>query len=431
MARTVTSAIRAAAHATKDELSRENERLGTQASAGMVIGEVALRISRGDPLDTVLTEAVRECARALSLEMVCVMLLDNAGEQLEVKASVGLDPALLRPVPLGAESLDSLAASGPQLFSGKGLSGDIYGNRACCLPLAFRDIALGILCLAPRQERDALDEDDMALINALASQLALAVFMSGPVRDMMEMERGEREIQFAHALKAEILPQQVPVVPGGRLSLRTMRCLDVGGDFHDCLSLPDGRVVLFAGETSGRGARASLNLAHLISAIRRTAVGYADPVAAVQELNRVVLDHGHRGQLVSMSLLEYDPVKKRLRAVRAGSTAILKVMPRYVDEPIVSCGTPLGVLADLDLVVEEIDLDPETGVLVYTDGINKVPAAASRRPPLVGIVESIRAEWTGEEETSLADWVAGRLIEYTGGQVLGDDITLISLQLDS
>lgn len=424
----MSSSTRNTARITKDALAKENQGLNRRVGIGKAMGEIAKRVAKGENLDPILNEVARECAQTLGLDLFCVMIPSTDQSHLMVRASVGLDPGLVRPIPLEGESvLKQLAEKGPTLFSDKGRLGDMYGGRAFCIPLIFRDVPLGLLCVAPKADRDPFDDEELEGLNYLAAAIALATFLEEPVYRMMHMERSERELQFAHALKAEMLPPPPSAMGPFTVTARTMRCLEVGGDFHDLIALPDDRYVMVLGETSGRGARAALNLAHLKPLIASLVASGRDLGSILQALNEEIITHGQRGQMVNLTLMEIRPLAKQARLVRAGGTFVFSVSPQGAVETLsAGSGTPLGVLSPISVNETEVPMGDHS-LLLVTDGINKLPPSEAGETPLEYLRGSFASGWPVEEQVSAAQWAAVRLIRATGGASLEDDLTLISI----
>jgi len=84
--------------------------------------------------------------------------------------------------------------------------------------------------------------------------------MTGSIEDLLrqaaEKKRLEEEMRLAREIQMSLLPRGPLVVPGVAISALCVPAREVGGDYYDVLSLPDGRFgVLIADVSSSRSAR--------------------------------------------------------------------------------------------------------------------------------------------------------------------------------
>ena len=74
--------------------------------------------------------------------------------------------------------------------------------------------------------------------------------------ELVDRVRVRDELEVARELQAELLPQQLPDLPGYGFAHSYRTANEVGGDFYDVTLLPDGRVALLVGDASGHGMAA-------------------------------------------------------------------------------------------------------------------------------------------------------------------------------
>lgn len=438
MVRTPENTFSRAKKTTKFLLAKENDRLSRHASGWEAVGAIASRMDRNVPLTSILNEATRECAQVLQANLFCIMMINRDGGRLDVKASVGLTRKSPQSIQLKpGESLTDAARRGlpswacpeSSLRSNKGgeASADTLGH-ALFIPITFRGIPLGILCLSRDRKLARFDREEVKIVLSVANQIALAAFMDGPAQAMMNRERAERDLHFAHVLTKELLPRDILDPPGYRLGARCLRCLNMGGDFYDCIPLPEGRMAAVVGESSGQGVQPALIMAHLIPGIRGCFARGLALADVARWLNEDMIGRGKRGRMVSLCLVELDAAAHRLHLTRVGNTAVRLVQGAAIRELELGNGTPLGLLSDYEVAVESVDLSPGSALLLTTDGLNKClddnGAAYSRQH----LEEAIKSRCREKSNLSLADCIASHLDRHLSGRMPEDDITILSLE---
>ncbi len=91
--------------------------------------------------------------------------------------------------------------------------------------------------------------------------------------------------------------------PNYRAAALNRMCGCVGGDFCDFIRLNADQVAIAVGDVTGRGVRASLLMAKIMSLLHRRPIECSRPAALVRMLNEMLLDLGDRvGSAMSCSL---------------------------------------------------------------------------------------------------------------------------------
>jgi serine phosphatase RsbU (regulator of sigma subunit)/anti-sigma regulatory factor (Ser/Thr protein kinase) len=254
------------------------------------------------------------------------------------------------------ESREALVEEYPEL------RGAVAGETFLALPLVAARRMSGLLVAAWEQTRPWASED-RAVVEALAGQAAQALARAG---------RYETEQAIAETLQRSVLPDSLPRVEGVELAARYMpgsRQLDVGGDWFDALSLPDGRLGLVVGDVVGKGVRAAASMAQLRNAIRAFSVEHLKPSSAIARLNRLCLDVLDAA-FATVVYVTFDPATGTCRLASAGHPPPLVAYPDGRIELLESVrGLPLGAAADARYRQESIQLPAGSVLVLYTDGL--------------------------------------------------------------
>jgi len=403
---------------TKQELATQNRIYRSALAIHAAAGQIAARQAAGIALHTILNELARECSSALSADIFCILTLTPDGNNLTVAASVGLEIDVVKPIPV--HDRNALPALAQKEFTA--LSGSRTGT---CMIMTFQDLPLGAICIARSSRYKALTEPESKAVRHVADQLAATLFMYGPARDIMEMERTEREIQMAHSLSRSLTPR-IPRLADLRIDAASIRCLEFGGDFYDAMSLASGRAALLIGETSGSGLKAALTLTRMNGIVRGMFARQLPLSDILTELNRELVEIGRRGQLVSICILEINPATKKIRIGRAGSTEVLFCDNGDVRRISETTCPQLGVLSMIHPPVTEVQMKPGCSLLLVTDGMNKIFKPG--QDPLT--LEHLKDEMTAprDPDLSLSQRVVDRISEYMGADVPEDDLSILSIE---
>ena len=205
--------------------------------------------------------------------------------------------------------------------------------------------------------------EDQAFLGALAGQCAIAV------------ERArlfERERSTAVALQRSLLPDRLPDAAGVELAARFLPGspdADVGGDWYDAFTLPDGRLVLVVGDVMGKGVVAAAGMGRLRAALRALALVNPLPEAVLSGLDRVFTATEDPDQIATLVYLLINPAARRAAVGGAGHLPLVLVRPAGEPE-LVDAGsgsTPLGWPEPRSAA--HLELGPGDLLLGVTDGV--------------------------------------------------------------
>src|SRR5690625_7374190 len=63
------------------------------------------------------------------------------------------------------------------------------------------------------------------------------------LEEQIDMERMEEELSIAKSIQQGLLPDPVPEIPGTDLAAKTVSSREVGGDYFDVATTPDGSTI--------------------------------------------------------------------------------------------------------------------------------------------------------------------------------------------
>ena len=236
----------------------------------------------------------------------------------------------------------------------------------------------------------------------------------------------ESERTIAETLQQSVLPESLPFVDGVQMAARYLpgtAAVDVGGDWFDAISLPDGRLGLAVGDVVGKGVRAAATMAQLRNGLRAFALDQMRPSATVARLNRLTgeVDESAFATLVYAVV---DPGRRVVRFTSAGHPPPLVIYPdRRTEFAEGGRSLPLGVSASAAFEQDVIELPTGSTLVLFTDGL-----VERRGSTLAEGFERLRAaaaEAPGDPER-LVDHVLDQLV---GDAVRGDDIAVLAVRL--
>jgi serine phosphatase RsbU (regulator of sigma subunit)/integral membrane sensor domain MASE1 len=199
-----------------------------------------------------------------------------------------------------------------------------------------------------------------ALVDGLAVRVGLA---------LENARLYERERDASHALQSGLLGDPAPEIDGCELGTcyrPATSSLEVGGDWHDAVPLPNGHVLLAVGDVVGHGLDAAITMGQLRSAVRSLAP-LSSPAELLTHLDDFVLS-APNALASTLCLVDFDPLSGQIVYACAGHPPPLAVEPgrkaRYLWG---GRSTPLGWSLAARKEASGVLVDGAT-LLLYTDG---------------------------------------------------------------
>ena len=269
--------------------------------------------------------------------------------------------------------------------------------------------------------------DRATFSNEVASfrdELASAMRSQDELRDAQR--RVAAEIERARSIQADLLPRRAPDVPGLELAHRIEMMTEMGGDYFDFVSLPDGRLGLICGDVMGKGLSAALIMTMARSLIQSAAQDGHRPSKVLSDVNDA-LTRDLAGQsapsFLTLAYAIYSPAERELVVANGGHNPLLVFGPGGKRE-FASRGSMLGVRADLEFPEDRLVLEPGDAFALFTDGLTEARDGSRALFGTARLAAALAAAPGSSADAMLeAAWQA--VDDFRAGSPATDDATLL------
>jgi sigma-B regulation protein RsbU (phosphoserine phosphatase) len=243
-----------------------------------------------------------------------------------------------------------------------------------------------------------------------------------------------KSLEVAQEVQQNLLPKEIPVVPGLDISAKSVYCDETGGDYFDffpCYDEHRPRFGIVVGDVTGHGIGAALLMATARALIRGVSTGTENLGECVSLVNRLfTYDVGQTGDFISLFFLEVDLDSHTIRWVRAGHDPALLLDPQTGRfQELGGAGLVLGV--DGDFSYEQLEKSVDTSgtiIVITTDGIWEAHNSDGEmfgKQRLQEVIGRNRAQQSGEILTA----VFKELKDFRGNMNQEDDATLVVIKV--
>lgn len=293
--------------------------------------------------------------------------------------------------------------------------------------LKVRKHTVGILYASTNRQFGFMNES-RGLFETFARQIAAAIENARLMETELERLRYQEELAIARSIQEELLPGDLPSIPGFDIAGISVQSQQVGGDYYDVIELPDNLCGIAIADVSGKGTAAALLMAALQSALHAVAPGMGGNAGCVVErLNRLMSGRMPDDKFITFFYGVLDPVKGTLSYCCAGHDPPLLINGDGTAEKLAEGGLVLGVMEDAEYMTATIRLSDNKRLLLYTDGITESMSVDDEEE--FGVVRL--ADFMAEHESSGSSDVIEKLLDtletYRDQVPANDDMTLLMI----
>ena len=287
--------------------------------------------------------------------------------ELEMEGAVFTEPHIA----FGDIPADALAPGGAQLPR---------------FPLLGRDGAFicELVVIPPGGRELTLYENDF--LEGLVLQTAVAAENAANHERHLEYARVAQDLDAARAIQRSLLPQTMPAIPGYSLAARSDACYQVGGDYLDVVTEPDGSHLIVVADVAGKGLASALVCTTFRSAFRalaRQCLPLANSPAASPSSTGTRARRPAAATSPPSSSVSTPPSANSSSSTPVTtppSSSSPKIPPRGPSRP----AAPLSACSPAPSTPRTHPFPPGARLLLYTDGLTEVFQGRGRvryRPP--------------------------------------------------
>ena len=248
------------------------------------------------------------------------------------------------------------------------------------------------------------------------------------LEDTAKKERLEGEIAIARTIQQKLLPPPEATLAGVSVLAHFAPMAEIGGDYYDYLTMPDGRLAFALGDVSGHGLSTGLLVAMAKAALSSLVeAGHKDGdlLARLNELIHRSTDPRH---YMTLAFLAYDPRTRQGVLTNAGQLAPYRVSGSRV-EPLSLPSFPLGLFAGREFPTRRETFAAGDLLVFLSDGLIEA-VDANDEPFGFDRFEAVVRDRAAEGPAALRDALLEAVSAHSGGRTADDDRTLMILTFE-
>lgn len=233
------------------------------------------------------------------------------------------------------------------------------------------------------------------------------------------------EMEQAVEIQKSLLPRRNMKLDGYDIYGKSIPALLVGGDFYEYFELDRDNSLISIGDASGHGLPAALLVRDVVIGLRMGLASEYKLVHILKKLNRVIQQSTYSSSFVSLFLGEIEK-GGHLFYVNAGHPAPLLVQENRVRQ-LGATGMVLGFLKDIDLQRSHVQLNHNSILLLYTDGIVERQDGSENQFGLDRLIELVVKNQQGSAR-EITETIFKSVFDFGNSANWEDDATLVVIK---
>ncbi len=271
------------------------------------------------------------------------------------------------------------------------------------------------------------DEDDEKTIGAFADYAAVALENSLLIKESIEKERLEKELDVAREIQRKIIPSIIPESKNLEIAALFVPAFEVGGDYYDFFRLDENKLAFVIADVSGKGISAAFVMAEVKGVFESLAGVIREPKYLLARVNDILIGSLSAKEFVTAIYGVIDTETGKLAFCRAGHTPALLIKDGK-EKQMIPKGIGLGMDKTerfLPLMEQmEIQLNNNDIVCLFTDGITE---AQNKNLENYGMdkFSKLMTESSNNNLEDIANAVMRDVSLFSKDQSQHDDVTLV------
>ena len=218
-------------------------------------------------------------------------------------------------------------------------------------PITLNGKLLGLFVLGEKLSEDLYRVEDLELLEAAASQTAVALENVNLHKELREKERLKEELDHEHKMRLvnvkmyrkelqererlqkdldnaqriqiSSLPKEVPNISGLDIFAASKPATEVGGDYYDFFQYNEKEFITIVGDVSGKGTSAALYVAKAQGVLRSIYEYHRSPSELFSKLNDLLCEEMEKSYFITQLGAKFDLISRTATIVRAGHEPII------------------------------------------------------------------------------------------------------------
>jgi len=270
---------------------------------------------------------------------------------------------------------------------------------------------------------------NLNFIQTLTNIIIVAIENKRLAKENVKQQVFRKELEVASEMQKLLFPSDLPNNSKLDIAAKYIPHHKVSGDYYDYIQLNKNEFIVCIADVSGKGIPAAMLMANFQATIR-TLFTYQNFKLdyLIKELNQTVFKNANGEKFITFFIAKYNSKTRKLNYINAGHNwplLINKKETKYLNKGSIG----LGMLEKIPfLEQEEIEVAPNTTLLLYTDGVVELENQNGEQFETDRLIKIVKSFYPLSMD-DLNAIIFGKLDEWRGSKKYVDDTAVLSCRI--
>jgi len=297
------------------------------------------------------------------------------------------------------------------------------------VPVLHKNIPLAYTLLGnvKLHDKEQLNEK-LKFIQTITNIIAVAIENKRLVRQEIESEKVQKELELAARMQAQLIPDDLPNNEKIVISGIYKPHQSIGGDYYDYIPINEDEAVFCIADISGKGIPAAILMANFQAVLRTLVTERHSMIPLIYKLNTRIVEITKGEKFITLFLGKYNFRTRNFVYVNAGHNPSLLIYNGEIQQLQKGC-TILGMFNDLPHIsYGEVKIKPGSILLNYTDGITDTSNEDGALFETELLIDFLKRHQTLHPQ-NFNDELIKELLKFKGDKEYDDDISVLTCKI--
>jgi len=274
-----------------------------------------------------------------------------------------------------------------------------------------------------------IDFDDLEI--TIEKTLILIRTIKEGIQAQKQVDNYNRELAIAKEVQLSMLPKNFPLYPYiSQFDVfgKMVAAESVGGDFFDSFLIGDDKVGLVIGDVSGKGISAAIFMALARTIIQAFGITDLSTNECLKQSNEILYLNSADSMFVTVFYGVLNYKTGELRYTNAGHNyPYLLSSNQKVIELNQNSSVMLGAFNNIDFFENKIKLEPDTFMILYTDGVTESMNFDKQFLGNDALLKYLTFMSSNDSPKNITDGIFNLVKQHANKCKQSDDITVMTL----
>lgn len=309
---------------------------------------------------------------------------------------------------------------------------EIFQGVDVLIPVFHKDKPLSFLMLGSLGDNDSdFTRYHLGFVQTIANMVSVSIENKMFANEIMERKLADHDLELAAEMQSMLFPTKLPSNKKVDVAATYIPKQLVGGDYYDFIRFSDHEYVFCIADVSGKGISAALLMSNFQANVRAN-VKYNHQNLTLKELvielNKNVMDAAKGEKFITAFIGYYNEQTRELKYINAGHNYPVIIKNREAKMLKVGC-VGLGMLDEIPILEEEVvNIEPNTVIVCYTDGVVETENAAGEQFDMQRLVNVVASNFDAKMKT-INKIIIDAMDDFKGDMPYLDDTAILSLRI--